>query len=488
MEMKIFKIILKVLFGLALWCAAFAALYHIAKWVGREFKAKQEQTLAQTQAARHEKIPVRVEPVQLGQIREEIALRGDVQATAEVEVMSKVQGRVEELRLEDGAPIQVGLRLEQKGVRIAVLDHDELEAQVAQAEAAVASAKAQITQAESLITQAESGVEAAKAQLASARATVSQAATGVKTAQARLVSLRVNLANLERDRTRLGNLYKEGVATRKQLDDIDTRYESTRADYTAAELQVVEAQAAVATAEAARAAAKSAVDQAVAAVKVEIGRRGVAEAGVKQAEAALRLARIRLDEATINCPAAGVVSVKHVDEGDMVGPNVPIITVIGIDPVKVVVDVSERVLRKVREGATEATIRAEAFPDREFGAKITRIHPSLDRDRRTVPAEIEVPNEDGSLKPGMFARVNLTLDIHDGVPVIPANAVVRGAAGDQVFVLDGAKAKRRAVRLGLRNNERVEVLEGLQEGELIIVRGQGDLYDDAEVEVVETSK
>lgn len=485
--MKILKIMLKAIFRLALWCVAAAILYLIVKWVGGEFKAKQEQTLAQTQEVRHEKIPVQVAPVRLGPIREAVMLRGDVQATTEVEVMSKVQGRVEELRLEDGTPIQVGLRLDQ-GARIAVLDHEELEAQVAQAEAGVAAAQAQIVQAESLVTQAESGVEASKAQLASAKATVSQAETGVKTAQARLVSLRVNLANLERDRTRLGNLYKEGVTTKKQLDDIETRYEAAKADYTAAESQVVEAQAGVATTEAAQEAAKSGVDQAVAAVKVALGRGGVAEAGLKQAEASLRLAQIRLGEATIKCPATGVVSAKHVDEGDMVGPNVPILTIIGIDPVKVVVDISEHYLRKVKEGTSEVTIRAEAFPDREFRGQVTRIHPSLDRDRRTVPAEIEVPNGDGSLKPGMFARVNLTLSVREGVPVIPANAVVRSAAGDQVFVLDSTRAKRRSVRLGLWSNERVEVTDGLQEGELIVVRGQANLYDDAEVEVVEMNK
>ena len=482
--MEILKAILKFVLRFAAWGLAIAVLVFIWGRVKAEFKAKQDQALAQTQEVQDEKFPVEIEPVRLGEITEEVVLGGEVQAPVSVEVMSKVQGRIDELRLEDGTAIEIGLHLRERGERVALIEHDDLAAQVAQAEAAVVSAQAQLAQVGPLVAEVEAGVRSAKAQVASARAAVSQAESGVRTAEARLVSLRVHLANLEKDRNRLGNLYKEGVATRKQLDDIETRHEAAKADYLATKSRVVEARAAVAATEAGAAAAEALVGQAEAGVKVAAGGREVAEAGVKQAEAALRLAQIRLSEATIRCPVAGVVSVKHMDEGDMVSPGAPIITVIGIDPVKVLVDVSEKDLSKVVAGTTSVTIATGAYPDREFQGKVTRVHPCLDTDRRTVPVETEVPNGDGLLKPGMFARVKLVLQRREGVPVIPASAIVRGPTDNYVYILNSTKAKRRPVELGLRQGDRVQITSGLSEGESIVVRGQGSLFEGAEVELV----
>ena len=476
--------ILKVLGRMLIWVVAIAALIFLVQRVRAAFEAKRTQALEESQNVVEKAVPVRVARVELGNARQEVTLAANIEAANEINVAPTVSGRLKELQLEDGTPIEVGLRLSAKGTQIAVIDHDAFTAQVAQAEGALAAAKAQIAQAKAGTSQAEAGVEAAKSQRESAKAAVMQAEAGVATAQARLAADRVNLANLEKNKERLTNLLEEGAVTKKQLDDIETRYEAAKAGCTAAESEVREAKVTMLTMKAQQAAAGSEIRRAEAAIQASAATQESAAAGVAQAEATLRLAQIQLHEAFIRAPAPGMVASKHVDAGEMVGPRVPVVTIVVIDPVKALVDVSERHLSKIAVGVTKASISLDAFPETGFEGTVSRTRPSLNRETRTVQVEIDIPNPEHRLWPGMFGRATLLLDEHKEVPMVPRDVIMRTGDLSYVFLVNSRKAVKRPVRLGFLTGSAAEILEGLDPGDTIVVSGQTRLYDGATVELV----
>jgi len=226
---------------------------------------------------------------------------------------------------------------------------------------------------------------------------------------------------------------------------------------------------------------EQAKDRAVTAVEL-------ASANLRAAEADLELAKINLRESTIVAPMDGVVTAKHVDPGNLVRIGDPIVTIADIETVKIIVPVAERYADKITEGMP-AVISVDAFADRRFHAKVYSLHPVLDPQTHTLQVEIRLDNEEGLLRPGMFARVKLVLQHREKAVVIARDVVLGGKINEPyVFVVeeqDGRKvACKRIVRLGIREGGRCEVVEGLREGELLVVNGMHFLADGMQVELV----
>lgn len=261
-------------------------------------------------------------------------------------------------------------------------------------------------------------------------------------AEAGLYQARVALEVSAREKTRMENLLKGGAANERAAD---------------------KARAAHALAEAAKA---------------------LADAGVRQAEAELRQAEVDAEEATIKAPFDGVVCQKLLDVGNLVGPQAPIVSIVAVQTVRAFVDVSETYIRHVTPGETAVEVATDAYPGSKFSGSVHRIHTRLDRRTRTAKVEVKVPNEDRLLKPGMFARVTLVIEERRGVPVVPAPALVREGDRSYVFVLSSNVAQKRRVKLGMWAGAKVEVCEGLKTGDRLVVRGQHDLVDGTQVEVV----
>jgi membrane fusion protein (multidrug efflux system) len=156
-----------------------------------------------------------------------------------------------------------------------------------------------------------------------------------------------------------------------------------------------------------------------------------------------------------------------------------------MDKVKVVAGVGERDIALVKEGTTQATVRVDAYPDEVFPGTVRKVSPVADERTRTVEVEIHIDNPGYRLKPGMFARVDLTLQERANAVVIPDHAVLRADEATFLYVVEGTTARRRAVRLGLAEGERVEVLEGVRAGERVVTRGQRLLEEGSAVTVVE---
>ena len=181
----------------------------------------------------------------------------------------------------------------------------------------------------------------------------------------------------------------------------------------------------------------------------------------------------------------GIVSKKYVDEGNMVGTTTPLVRIVQIDAVEITGGVSERHLAALVSGKTAARITVDAYPGEKFDGVVSKVFPEVDPQTRTAEVQIRTANPDHRLKPGMFARIRLRLRRRENVPIVPDAALLHHGEEVCAYVVNGSKARRRVLRLGLAEGERHEVLEGLRPGDLVVIRGQHMLQDGDNVELVE---
>jgi membrane fusion protein (multidrug efflux system) len=135
----------------------------------------------------------------------------------------------------------------------------------------------------------------------------------------------------------------------------------------------------------------------------------------------------------------------------------------------------------------KAKVRVESYPGKVFEGRVEKINSALDLATRTLQAEIYIPNSDRSLKPGMFANVELALLEKPQTLVIPREAVIEAGGEMSVFVVDGKQAVRRSITLGYEQDRSVEVLKGLNEGDQVVIKGQQSIKDGSAIRIVEGS-
>lgn len=201
----------------------------------------------------------------------------------------------------------------------------------------------------------------------------------------------------------------------------------------------------------------------------------MARAGVTQAQAALEMAEIALAEAKVVSPVDGVVADRLQSEGALVSPQTPIVNVIS-DDVELVLGVEESQIGQVQMGQ-KAEITVAAYPGVAFPAKVSVIAPSADPRSRTFQVKIRPDQNDGRLRQGMFAQVSIVTQEKAKAVLIPKEAVVTRSGQPSVFVLKDDIVQMRPVKLGLSRDGTVEVLNGVDVGEEVVVVGQNDLRD-----------
>lgn len=210
----------------------------------------------------------------------------------------------------------------------------------------------------------------------------------------------------------------------------------------------------------------------------------LATASLSLARANLELAQINLRESTITAPIDGVVTAKHIDQGNMVAPGQRIVTIADTKTVKIMAALAERYGTQVAIGMP-AKIKVDTFGDREFETKVYSVYPALDEFSHTIQVEIRLSNDELLLKPGMFARVTLITNHKDGVVVVPRDVVLGGKIDSYyVYVVEDGVARKNLVEIGAIEGARCEVTSGLQEGERLIVNGMNYVTDGTSVEVV----
>lgn len=237
----------------------------------------------------------------------------------------------------------------------------------------------------------------------------------------------------------------------------------------------------------------------------------LAKAQFEQAKARLDELKVNLSNTSIVAPVDGFVGKRFLDPGAFASTNTPVVSVVDIRVVRMVANLVERDMSRVPAG-TQAQVEVDAFPGEKFIGQVSRVSPVFDPGTRTAEIEIEIRNRDFRLKPGMYARVQLTVGQKAAALTVPATALVtldgragvfspepaatdgpseggpppgsapsgatptaggpgRGGAGG------GMTVRFRPVQTGLRDGDRIEITDGLEEGAQVITTGAGALKD-----------
>jgi len=192
-------------------------------------------------------------------------------------------------------------------------------------------------------------------------------------------------------------------------------------------------------------------------------------ADVKKAEADVAAARARLDHCSIDAPIAGIVGLRNVSPGGLVGPDMIITTLDDTRTVKLQFAIPETFLAAVSQGMQVAASTA-VYPDESFSGIVTSIDSRIDPATRSIKVVASIPNPDSRLKPGMFMTVDLQRS-RDSVLLIPEQALAPRAGRQYVFVVSDAVATEHEVSLGVRAPGVVEITDGLQAGDQVIIEG-----------------
>ena len=211
--------------------------------------------------------------------------------------------------------------------------------------------------------------------------------------------------------------------------------------------------------------------------------RDEAVAQLRTTAAAVELMRARLEKYRIEAPFDGVVGLRRVSPGDYVRDGADIVNLESLDPLKLDFRVPETLLASLRVGQT-LEVRLDSFPDRAFPGQVYAIDPAIDPGGRSVAVRAMLANPEGQLRPGLFARVALTLQAWPEAVMVPETAIV--TFGGQVLVMkvvDG-KAQPQPVSTGIRQGTMVHVTQGLGPGDVVVTAGHMKLQPGAPVAVI----
>lgn len=202
---------------------------------------------------------------------------------------------------------------------------------------------------------------------------------------------------------------------------------------------------------------------------------------------AYRLAQLELSYTNIRAPIDGVIAERQIKLGNTITANTPVFLITDLDPLLAYLHVPEREFRKLA-ARQEATVEVDALPGQQFPASVSRVSPVIDPGSGTFKVTVEVKDQAGALKPGMFGRFSIVYDRHENTVMVPRSALLRDDDRSSVFVIDEGVAKRRTVTTGYSNGNKLEILDGLVPGEKIVVVGQAGLSDGNAVRVVNQAK
>ncbi len=201
---------------------------------------------------------------------------------------------------------------------------------------------------------------------------------------------------------------------------------------------------------------------------------------LQTAEQQVEALKERLAKTIIKSPISGVVSRKAIEKGSYLAPNVPIADITDISRLKMIIKVSESELMKIQQGQA-VKIKIDAYPEADFSGVVTNLAVKADNSKR-YEVEIQVNNSTGaSLRGGLFGVVYFQFAKSGSALMIPRKAIVGSIQDAQVFVVENGVAFARKVKVGTVKNDKIEVVEGLKDGEKVVVTGQINLQDKTKV-------
>jgi len=378
-------------------------------------------------AEESQKVPVKVLKASRRDITSTLTAMGSIDYLSKSDVSSELDGVLSSVNLEEGDFVK-------KGQVIAEIDSALLQAQLKQKLTVQELAEIDLARRENEIRKAAYKIEATK------------------------ISVGTLKDYLEEQR----KLFKIGGITQIELSQAEMKYQEKLAEY------------------------KTAIEDLMSLKAKSKQGRNEAEARVVKTIADADEIRAKLKKCIIKAPISGVVSSKMKWTGERTNPQeATIATILETIEVYAVAEISEKKVGLVKVGQP-AEVIVDAFPDISFSGKVHLISPTIDTDSRTVKVRIKVPNSKMLLRPGMFARVEVTLDSQKDVVTVPSEAVLKAKEGHKlVFVVIDEIAFLREVQTGSSKNDWVVITKGIKDGEKVVVEGHERLSDLASVKSME---
>ncbi|MDJ0654377.1 MAG: efflux RND transporter periplasmic adaptor subunit [Xanthomonadales bacterium] len=208
-----------------------------------------------------------------------------------------------------------------------------------------------------------------------------------------------------------------------------------------------------------------------------------ARSDLDQQQASFDMARLELSYTEVRTPIGGVVSERMVKVGKLVNVYEALFRVHDFNPLLAEIFVPERELSALRPGQS-ALLELDALAQDEFSGQLARVSPVVDPDTGTFKVTIEIRDPDPRLKPGMFGRVNIVYDVKENVVTIPQDALIIEDRERYVYVVENDRARRVDVVAGYVTEGRVEILQGLDEGEEVVTAGKGSIAGETLLDVI----
>lgn len=373
-------------------------------------------------------------------VERSITAIGNLEAPERVQVTSEIKGKIVAIHFEEGAvvPFENG-----KPRLLFSLDSEALDN-------AVLEARERVKQAHLM-------VKSANLQEKTARLRIEAAGLSVQNKHEQVGKLELELVQRKTDFQRKQTMLEGNATTKSAYDNTKLALDQTIVALRQAKVMLRRGQVALHQ-------TKTDAQQAV------VGQ-SRADVGVTQAQIALEQAIVQQNKAKVHAPPfSGVAGERQVSVGAFVKDGDPLVEILQVNPIEVVFSVPERYRSDLRLGLT-ASIVTQATGKRTFQGQVTYIAPDSQPTTRTIRLKAKLANSDGTLKPGLFARVHLSLGEAWNSLVVPEQAIVPRGGRFYVYVSEGHVARKRAVTLGQRLPGKVVVSTGLQASERIIVSG-----------------
>jgi multidrug efflux pump subunit AcrA (membrane-fusion protein) len=411
--------------AIALWCIflGVAVLIAVAFFAGY-IPLQKRETLIRSEAKEQEQALPRVEVVEVGRSpgTSELELPGNIQAITEAPILARADGYIKRRMADIGDRVRAGQP-------VAEIEAPEMDQQIRQVKASLQQAQAALEQARAAQEQALANYEQGKSNLELARVTAQ----------------------------RWSNLANQGIFSRQENDQAQAQYQAQTANLQALEKAIA------------------------------VQRSNVAAAGANVAAAEANLAR--LDEIqgyrVVKAPFDGVITLRNVDVGALVNAgNTLLFRVAQTGTLRAYLNVPQTNAGSIRIGQP-ARLRISSLPGREFPGTVARTANSLDPTSRTMLVEVQVPNANGALLPGMYAQVDLSSARTDPPLLVPGDALIVREDGTQVAVIrPDHTVHLQKIVVGRDLGARLEVLSGLQAGDMIVANPGDSAREGATVEPV----
>ncbi|MEK6477802.1 efflux RND transporter periplasmic adaptor subunit [Catalinimonas sp. 4WD22] len=198
-------------------------------------------------------------------------------------------------------------------------------------------------------------------------------------------------------------------------------------------------------------------------------------------EAEIELVETQIQKTNIVSPFSGVISLRNVSEGGYVSPTTLIASMQQIDPIKVEFSVPERYITEIHEGTVVNF--SVTNTNETYQAKVYAIDSKIDINTRTVRVRARSNNPENTLKPGAFARIEIILKTFEDAILVPSEAILTEMEGQKVFISENGKATSKRIKTGIRNENMVQVIEGLAPKDTLILTGLMSIQDGRSIEI-----